>query len=79
MHHALPPRDAVEIRKFPTGEFYDTVGEREEGVIRAAGDITAGHNLGAALPHNDISRASKLAVRHLDAESLPLRIATQLC
>ena len=55
-------------------EFYDTLDQREEGVVLAAADVVTGVDLGAALTIDDIAGLDGLAAELLATESLTVRI-----
>src|SRR5438128_333347 len=52
------------------------VGEGEQGMVAAAADVAAGQELGAALTHDDPTRANPLAGIYLHAQPLRIGIAT---
>ena len=46
------------------------VDEREEGVVSAHAHIATGHDLGAALPHDDVTGDDAFSAEFLDAQAL---------
>src|SRR5262245_59444935 len=55
-------------------EEHDAVGQGEQGVVAAAADVAARQELGAALPHDDSTRANLLPAVYLHPQTLRIRI-----
>ena len=61
--------------KLAVSEGDRAVGQREQGVVRADADVVAGVPARAALTHDNIAGAGRLAAEQFDAEALALTVA----